>query len=419
MAGTQNDSTVQLRAQCLCKAHTFHASVPYAALPLQASSCHCNSCRHVTGAMYSICAPWPKNALEPVRNSTLKKYPFSPRLTILFCGTCSSTLFVEMRLPDQSGPSDRYGVITGVLSADLPSDSPQRLVSLARQFCVGDTVDGGVSCWMQRFNGDGKDIPRREGMYTSAELPHDWPGTKLPEARWKSEVQGDIPIRCHCRGVNLVFRRGLADAEFADKDPAELPRFVDPVSRKHVVKTDACDSCRTMIGADFVYWMFSFLRHIGFAQSAKDETQSTQDSFPSTLADLYAAITAPPAQRDPRLGTLNVFCSSEGVRRYSCSRCAACIFYSADAKRDLVDIAMGVVGDNSPERGVRQEGSFLWLLGGHVTHRQDVLGTWREEWLNAIEMESEAWRVERRFPEWWKLSKQHPGSSTVNSQGPA
>lgn len=87
-------STIVITAECLSKAHSFSTEIPINSLPLSASACHCNSCRHVTGALYSIDVPWP----EPRQNfdtTKLNYYAFSANISILFCGTCSSPIFFE------------------------------------------------------------------------------------------------------------------------------------------------------------------------------------------------------------------------------------------------------------------------------------------------------------------------------------
>lgn len=399
MATAEDQDQIQITAQCLCKAHIFTANVLRSSLPFKASACHCNSCRHVTGALYSVNALWPGDH-DAIRNSTLKRYDFSEKVKVIFCGTCSSTMFWEQPKGDLDGKNgankSEYGVFTGVLLNDGPKD----LVRLTKHIFVADTLDGGATPWLQNLNGDGE-VGKRwaEWAEKSEELSQDWPGTTPPAAGWKRVAQ-EIPIRCHCKGVDLVFRQAQALEENTGKQPAELSRYIDPASRKPVAGLDTCDSCRTSFGVDFFNWTFACLRHVGFPTRGSQSEGSP--GFAATLKDLHAAVVAESQQRDPRLGTLAVYSSSDSVKRYFCSRCSACVFYAADKRHDVVNIAMGLF--DSPE-GARSEGSFLWLLGGPAQHREDVLGGWREGWLNAVEADSEAWRVEREFPEWWRLRK--------------
>lgn len=425
-----DDAIVRVTAQCLCQKHTFTLDISRSSLPLEGAICHCNSCRHLTGAMYSSGVPWPGDK-DAIQSSTLQKYPFSKRLTILFCGTCSSPMFWEVHERDEHTgdvTETRYSVFTGVVLHDAPHDWTR----ITEHIFVGDTLDGGVSAWLCN-NSDNTTAaaPKRwHGTRLETEaLPDDWPGAQdLPPARWTSDEPRDMPLRCHCGGVDLVYRRTLADAEFAARASSSPPGgqglslFVDPASRKPVVTTDACDSCRSSSGVEFVHWTFSSLRHLGFGASSAsadgtelEHHQERPGPFPATLADLHAAVVSAPAndaRRDPRLGTLAAYGSAEGARRYFCSRCSACVLCAADdgARRDddVVRVAVGLFDVSSaagPGEGARAEGAFLWLLGGEIKHREDVLGggSWREGWLRAAEAASEAWRRRRNFPEWWRL----------------
>lgn len=154
MITTVDHDTAQITAQCLCKEHTFTATVPPSSLPLRASACHCNSCRRSTGAMYSIDAPWPGDP-GVIGASTLKAYDFSPRIKLLFCGTCSSTMFWGPPAATPAGERE-YGVFTGALL----NEGPKGLVRLVEHIFVEDTVDGGATPWLRAPNGDGMRLPR-------------------------------------------------------------------------------------------------------------------------------------------------------------------------------------------------------------------------------------------------------------------
>src|SRR6187549_1619641 len=101
------EEAISVTAQCLCKAKTFNASVPASALPLQATCCHCTSCRHQTGSLYFVDVDWP-NPEEDI--SSLEKYAFSKNTNIFFCGTCSTPMFCR-----GTGPGAAPGVITAAL----------------------------------------------------------------------------------------------------------------------------------------------------------------------------------------------------------------------------------------------------------------------------------------------------------------
>lgn len=92
MASTSQDP-VTLTAECLCKAHIFTTDVSKSQLPIKVSTCHCTSCRHLTGALYSSNAPWPGER-EEVVNSGLKVYRFSEKIDVS-CFVCLGGLLVD------------------------------------------------------------------------------------------------------------------------------------------------------------------------------------------------------------------------------------------------------------------------------------------------------------------------------------
>lgn len=389
---TEANDNVTITAQCLCKAHTFSTEVARSSLPLEGNFCHCHSCRHLTGAMYSSCTLWPGPGDE-IQQSSLKAYVFSNRLHALFCGTCSSKMFWQVQ-PDKPDDPFEYEVFTGTLSnLDIPT-----LVQFSHQIFVGDTLDGGASPWLRTPNQNGA-VARRWLAHSekSQEIDGDWPSIdSLPEATVKAELE-DIPIRCCCKGVDLVLRR--SNVEFAETPRSELPWFVDPVTRKGMASFDVCNSCRRQCGSDIFHWTFSLLRQVGFPQKAAPGTQQGGSSFPVTSSELRDAVTTSAQSRDPRFGTLTLYASSPDVQRYFCSRCSASVFYCVDDRPDTTDIALGLLEAPS---GARAEEVVSWSLGSNAAHRGDMAGGWRDGHMNAVESAAEAWRVARKYPKHWR-----------------
>ncbi|KAK4234396.1 hypothetical protein C8A03DRAFT_47261 [Achaetomium macrosporum] len=421
-------NAVALNAQCLCKAQTFTTTIPRTSLPLKGSSCHCDSCRHVTGALRSADAEWPGPAADiaAAANSgdgTLKRYQFSPRSHVLFCGVCGSKMFWEdIDSPQAYQPQSaqqqqreageaRYFVFAGVLSAaaaaaDGDGDGEDvgvgRLVRYEDHIFAGDTLDGGAVCWLRRLNGedDAAAHPVRVwlgGRGKSEQVPpgEQWPAIKDLAAHGKSlkaagEKEGSVPIRCKCGGVDFVLRAGEAQRDFEarQKNGEQLPFFVDPVTHKFLASLDCCDSCRIWAGSEMMNWTFSLLKHISFAGG------KPVDGDPGNITELRAAVDA----CDPRLGTLKYYASSPGVQRYFCGRCSASVFYACDGRPDIVDIALGLLA--SPD-GARAESVTSWSLGGQFSWEQDMVGTWREGMLHAVKKDSEQWRIERGYPKSW------------------
>ncbi|KAI1307105.1 Mss4-like protein [Xylaria venustula] len=393
--------TIELTAQCLCKSQTFTAHIPRSAFPLSAIYCHCTSCRRATGALYSTYVPWPGDG-HAIGASSLQRYVFAGSVTLLFCSVCGSAMFAET-VADTGGSSGgssppQYGVQTGVL-ANIP-DIPGAVVNIAHHVFVDDTLDGGATPWLRDVNADGSQ-PRlwrgsRGGEEISSSSPLDSPLSRQTE----EEEEEEIPIRCHCGGVDLILRHPVA--EYATMPRSELPWFVDPVSKKSLGGFDACDSCRLSSGADIFHWTFALLRHLSFPKASSSPSSSASSSsteFPSSSIELKTAVDTAPPDRDSRWGTLTFYGSSPDVQRYFCSRCSACVFYAADDRPELVDVAIGLLGSKS---GARAEGFLSWDYGGKMVWRQDVVGGWREGFVERVEAAADAWRMERGYPKNWR-----------------
>ncbi|VUC33667.1 unnamed protein product [Clonostachys rosea] len=391
---SNTEPKMDITAQCLCKAHTFTASIPLSSLPLKASYCHCNSCRHVTGAMYSCDASWP-GPQEIVLNSVLARYSFTQNVTVLFCATCSSPMFFHEHYKNRPEP-ESLGVFIGVLA----NHAVDNFVEVVDHIFVEDTIDGGATPWLTDINADGTLSKLWKGrMNTTEQLEAPWPGvSSLMKAEDKAGPDL-IPLQCHCKGVNLVVRR--MDNEFSKMkaDGKELPWFVNPENLKHMCGFDPCDSCRSMFGVDMVHWTFVLTQQVEFAES-------TDKPFPADTLKLKKAILSP--DRDPRLGTLSFYASSPDVQRYFCSRCSASVFYAVDDRPEMLDVAAGVLW--APE-GARAESLLAWELGSLIGNLGDVQGGWREKYVIAVRRGAEKWRIQRGYPKSWKrinAEKQNP-----------
>jgi len=389
------NGSVELTAECLCKANKFTSHVQRAELPLRAVYCHCDSCRHVTGAMHTSDIPWHGDGAAIHSAETLRRYAFSQRLGLLFCGTCGTPLFFETRV--EGSAIHKYGVLTGVLAnVDVKS-----LFKITDHIFVGDTLDGGATPWFCDTNDDGIERPRLwHGQMDQSELLERplvansdatvlAPSTDDKENKSENE-KDEIPIRCKCGGVDLVLRRPIAD--YATKARPELPWFVDPVSNKSLGGFDACDSCRLSSGTDVFNWTFCLMQHLSFPTSGNDP-------FPQSTIELKKVVAAPGSDRDSRWGTLTFYESSLDVQRYFCGRCSATVFYAADDRPEMVDLAIGLLWS---QNGARAEELVSWDFGGKMVWRQDAVGGWRECFIERIEEAADRWRIQRGLPKNWR-----------------
>ncbi|TLD05044.1 uncharacterized protein PgNI_09098 [Pyricularia grisea] len=348
---------VTLTARCLCAANTFTANTPADSLPLEAGCCHCDSCRRLTGNLYSVCAPWP---VEPDL-SGLRQYNMSSRISTFSCGRCGSTLFCRV-----AGLEWIY-VILGVVDAD---DRAAAVAKYGSHMWVGDTLDGGASGWIERNVVGGEEIKRWMQHRGEEELQR---GRGLDSVTTRQErgsaVPAQTPIGCHCGGVALVLR-SAADLK-AERGP--VPDCVQPGTFRYRAGLCACDSCRRASGVEVTPWATVPLAHIEAAGVT---------GFPATIHDLKDAVDK------GQFGSLTYFKSSENVERYRCGVCSAGVFWAVHDEPDTVCVAVGVLqGDG----GARKEGLLAWDFKRGVLFKEDVAGTWREGFVHALE-QSEEWR---------------------------
>ncbi|RGP76873.1 hypothetical protein FLONG3_4956 [Fusarium longipes] len=375
---TQQD--IKLTAQCLCKAFIFTAEVSRQKLPLQASICHCTSCRNVTGAMYSSDTDWP-GSQEEVLTSALKRYQFTSNVSIMFCGTCSTPLFWHEHY--QNEPQN-IGVFTGALRDVEIKD----LIRFADQIFVGDTQDGGVSPWLQHVNPDGSSTRMWKGRRNkSEELKDDWLQSVASPVSENVSKEGII-LHCRCKGVQFVFRPSNVD--FSEADASSVPFYIDPKSHKHLATLDPCSYCRLSVGVDMMNWTFVLPAQIEFADDPE------KDTFPRNTHELKDAVESP--ERDPRYGTLAMYRSSPDVQRYFCSRCSALVFYTVDDRPDVIDIAVGLL--HAPE-GARAESLLAWHLGAKTMGDEEVGDTWRDAFARSVNEAAEKWRIEKGYSKTW------------------
>jgi hypothetical protein len=382
------EDKVTLTARCLCKANVFEAEVTKAQLPLQAHSCHCDSCRHMTGALYSTCieSRWPVPKAE-VDTSKLKVFYFTSSVDLLFCPTCSTPIFFVTK---KDREEDFLQVFTGVLQNDAVD-----LVKFTDNIFVHDTLDGGASVWF-KHNPDGSDIKSfatSKGGEQAEEITNDWPPpTSL--TGYEAKKEESVPIRCKCKGVDLVLHRG----DYSKVEESDLPSNIDPKTHKLDAILCACNSCRLQSGVDVFTWTYSDMKYISFSASDKE--------FPNSKDKLKRLVDA----KDPDIGALTYYQSSKDVERYFCSNCSACIFYAVDDREHLIDVAVGVLNASD---GARAEGMLSWSYGARLGFREDGEGGWRDGLYDIVQKDAEEYRISRGYPKNWKrIAKDENGGRT-------
>lgn len=381
MASISGDS-ITITARCLCKANIFQAQVPKSQLPLKPYLCHCNTCRHTLGTMYNNAVIWPTPRAQ-VDVSKLKSFRYFSNYDVHFCPTCSTPMFssdaVDLEYP--------LKIFTGLLE-NVDVD----LIEFKHQCFVHDTLDGGASVWMEH-NANGSEIPRYAGHSNTEELAKDWPPREALTG-YEAKKEDAVPIRCKCRGVDLILHRG----DYTGIPEQELQYNVDPKTHKLLAGFCGCDSCRLQGGVDLFIWAFAEMKYISFA--------SSDTAFPKAAAGLKDLVDA----NDPAVGTLVYYSSREDVERYFCSKCSACVFYATTRLPHHLDISVGVLEASD---GARAEGILSWPYGARISFREDGDGGWRAKLFDAVEKSAEAYRISRAYPKnWHRQAKDDNGGRT-------
>lgn len=347
-----SNETITLTVSCLCKANVHSSDIPKSSLPIQAHVCHCDSCRRISGSLYTSSGPWPGPRSE-VDLSGYKSYSFSDQFEVLFCPKCSAAVWGAFK--NETMP---LYVVTGALG-NIACDV--EVVRWAPQGYVGDTLDGGASPWLKNMNASGPPLNcfRTKTRGDNAEeLPDDWHHDAPGESK---ERQDAVPIRCRCQGVHFVLHRN----EYEGVKNEDLTWNVHPTTRKIKAELCGCDSCRLQGGTDVCYWTYTDMENISFADD-KDK-----GGFPSDMDGLSALVD----EHDPRIGSLTYHESSPNVRRYFCGTCSATIFYATKKRPRLIDIAVGVL---HAKDGARAESMLWWAFEEGVENKEDGNGGWRE-----------------------------------------
>lgn len=326
-----SSSSTSVTARCLCRANTFTISVPSSQLPLAGLICHCDSCRHLTGCLYSSGVEWPSTLPT---SPNLKTFAFSPDVNIHFCSTCGTPMFFEPK-KQELGP---LCVETGALAETAG------IVKYTRHMLIGDTKDGGSSDWLSTIPSQGP-LQRFVGiMDKSPEVPIGWRENRSNQrAPEHSEVKTPDTLKgsCKCGGVSFHLTR--PDAASADpkldlrwKDKPEADRvpwwLYGPKQDRYTTNCCCCESCRKATGTDFVSWAFVPAHNIVPADGGRFST---------------------------KFGTLKTYQSSEGRTWCFCDKCSAmCFLICSDHRPEVIDVAAGLLWS---EEGARAEDWLGWL----------------------------------------------------------
>jgi hypothetical protein len=294
-------NNITLKAQCHCGYASYSYTLPQSAFPLKSAICHCQSCRRVSGQIFTTYAVMPVEERPDV--TKLTSYASSKTLTRHFCPKCGATMI--------NLEQDEWEFATGVLGVDGKPETGSLNGVLDRvQLWVSDTVDGGGSVWMSG-DWEGKRHMYNRGSEAATDQVLRDMETSTKETIGNNE-EDTIKARCHCGSIDIT----IARPENGTKYGAGI---------------DACTSCRKVCGFEITCWVTLDPAKVSINQNGLDLETSK----------------------------LSHYQTSTDVHRYFCTTCGATIFYLKDgkAKNPGIDLAAGLIDSAT---GVRAEDWLDW-----------------------------------------------------------
>ncbi|KAF2167887.1 hypothetical protein M409DRAFT_53837 [Zasmidium cellare ATCC 36951] len=372
LADSAAEKTI-LKASCLCGAPNHEVTLSTSDLPLKGYMCHCTSCRRMTGAQCLTVVFCPEY-YQPAQSvlDKMTAYVFTKRITQYFCTTCGCQMLARC-LEDGDDPNSTvtWDVATGTL------ERIEDIVDWQGHEHLQDTLDGGFADFLTEING--KKLERWPAHYGKHEqVPPGWTSTSRSEV--EASPSDKLHCTCRCGGVEFYVTRPSARSALAEKYWPESPPLdisneqLPPESETFYMRDNrtkflaglcSCNSCRLAAGVEITTWAFI---------PAFQITQDKEGKIPWS----------------GDFGTLRKYESSPGCYRYFCSRCGAIVFYDADGREFLKDVAVGLV--DAPE-GSRAESWFGWRTR-RLGYRDDDIPR-AESFVLAIEKGLREWEASR------------------------
>lgn len=357
-----SDLEYEISCQCGGSKQTVKAA-ENATNRLDMSLCHCTTCRHVTGVLFTSYLP----IQSPTLNSGIREYCSSNDSKRYFCTTCGCHLFQRSEINGLT----KWCVATGVVSKGnynlmqtLEAEGDES-IHHAHHINIADTKDGGLSTFLN-FAEHTKPTEKRTSVKSSAMRPNDRATPKPPNAA------GDVlEASCHCGKVAFHITRpddasrkphsGLPDLMVPHKTGApEIKNTEDykwwlrpsdsPRPTHYMAGTCACKSCRLTSGFEIQTWAFVPRSNIMIHISGSADSNQAIDQEQGTSLMPLDFTTLPQ-------GIVQAYESSPGVLREFCGSCGATIFWHDRWRPDIIDVSVGLL--KAPE-GSRAEDWLEW-----------------------------------------------------------
>jgi hypothetical protein len=323
---------------CLCGAIRFEYDEP---LPVTTELCHCNPCRHTTGGLFAGFGPLKAPDAGILAKCTA--YESSSTHTRYFCSTCGGKTFIHVHHRPDGKPRNDWNVIAGAID---PPAGNKDVMFVDFNMWLADAADGGLAPYMTKLGG--REVPCYHTG--TGDVDADALLKKAKETVETHDVDAELKAECRCGGVSFTVKRANhADPALSPLDD-HRPRNTDGEvpTDKHQAATCVCRSCRLQQGVSLAAWIYVPPQLILNPHTGKPLVQ-------------YHANTIKAEADEANVGqSLGYFWSSDLCCRSFCRTCGTAVFYNADDRPEITNIAAGIL---RADEGLLARSWLCWSWG--------------------------------------------------------
>ncbi|KAJ9641228.1 hypothetical protein H2204_002906 [Knufia peltigerae] len=302
---------------CLCGDVSERASIlegPEEELPMENLLCHCDTCRHSTGA---LCTSYFRLKGPPSAKSLGCATGYhTPGYVRYFCKNCGCHTFAFTKADGQ------WLACSGTLETDRKIDDVLDISRITHHEHVGDAADGGIAPFLSKIGG--RKIPYHEGEPAADTTTMDEDRLQLLRGRpSSSRERGDhVDASCHCGSVRFRIEPPPYDNE-------SQGWYVPSDRSKYYARLCCCRSCRLGLGFTMQPWAYIPPSQIRTAEDAGQQ--------PILFGPQHE-------QNTRQFGEgMRYYQSSEMVLRGFCTKCGATMLYQPFERPYIINVSVGIL----------------------------------------------------------------------------
>ncbi|KAL6246262.1 hypothetical protein RBB50_006497 [Rhinocladiella similis] len=291
---------------CLCGNVTEPASILASEeLPIENLLCHCDTCRHSTGA---LCTSYFELKGQPSTKSVDCATGYhTPLFVRYFCKNCGCNVFAL-------GKADgRWLACSGTLEIDRKTGDVLNVSKITAHEYVGDAADGGIAPFISKIRG--QEIPCYRDEPEGVAMDEDQ--LALLRQTPPSEREDTLSAACHCGAVR--FR--IKPPPYDEKSEGW---YVPSDRSKYYARLCCCRSCRLSIGFAMQPW--------AYIPPSQILTEAGQP-----------VLFGPQHKETTQLGGMKYYQSSDVVLRGFCTTCGATMLYQPFERPYIIDVSVGIL----------------------------------------------------------------------------